>query len=102
MLRNADGGGGVKFSGKSVTKVYTCNVISVMRGWVGVQIPGKKHYVTLEWPLIPLNRNIRNAPPPRHYVTLEWPLRSIIVRLSSGPVAVAVLYIGRGYGTESR
>ena len=29
------------------------NVISVTRGWVGVQFPGKKRYVTLEWPLIP-------------------------------------------------
>ena len=27
------------------------NVISVTRGWVGVQFPEKKHYVTLEWPL---------------------------------------------------
>ena len=28
------------------------NVIGVMRGWVGVQFPEKKRYVTLEWPLI--------------------------------------------------
>ena len=27
------------------------NVISVTRGWVGVQFPEKKRYVTLEWPL---------------------------------------------------
>ena len=27
------------------------NVISVTRGWVGVKFPGKKRYVTLEWPL---------------------------------------------------
>ena len=27
------------------------NVISVTRGWVGVQFPGKKRYVILEWPL---------------------------------------------------
>ena len=26
------------------------NVISVTRGWVGVKFPGKKRYVTLEWP----------------------------------------------------
>ena len=26
------------------------NVISVTRGWVGVQFPEKKRYVTLEWP----------------------------------------------------
>ena len=44
MLRNAVGGGGVRFPGK---KRY---VISVTRGWVGVKFPGKKHYVTLEWP----------------------------------------------------
>ena len=31
------------------------NVISVKRGWVGVQFPGKKRYVTLEWPF---NREI--------------------------------------------
>ena len=37
MLRNAD----VKF-----------NVISVRRGLVGVQFPEKRHYVTLEWPLL--------------------------------------------------
>ncbi len=27
------------------------NVISVTRGWVGVQFPEKLRYVTLEWPL---------------------------------------------------
>ena len=27
------------------------NVISITRGWVGVKFPGKKRYVTLEWPL---------------------------------------------------
>ena len=26
------------------------NIISVTRGWVGVKFPGKKRYVTLEWP----------------------------------------------------
>ena len=36
------------FPEKSVTKVF--NVISVTRGWVGVQFPGKYRYVTLEWP----------------------------------------------------
>ena len=30
----------------------TFNVISVTRGWVGVQFPGKNGYVTLQWPLI--------------------------------------------------
>ena len=43
MLRNADGGGGSHFPEKNVTKVYQVrfNVISVTRGWVGVQFPGK-------------------------------------------------------------
>ena len=34
-------------------KRYECarfNVISVTRGWVGVQFPEKKRYLTLEWP----------------------------------------------------
>ena len=51
MLRNADGGGGVKFSEKLRYEGVIFNVISVTRGWVGVQFPGKKRYVTLEWPL---------------------------------------------------
>ena len=52
MLRNADGGGGgVNFSVKKCYEGVRFNVISVTRGWVGVQFPGKKHYVTLEWPL---------------------------------------------------
>ena len=46
MLRNADGG--VIFSGKKRYEGVSCNVT---RGWVGVQFPGKKRYVTLEWPL---------------------------------------------------
>ena len=50
MLRNADGGGGVSnFPGKNVVNEGArFNVISVTRGWVGVQFPGKKHYVRLE------------------------------------------------------
>ena len=52
VLRNADGGGGggVIFSGKKRYEGVMFNVISVTRGWVGVQFPGKKRYVTLEWP----------------------------------------------------
>ena len=48
VLRNADGVGfgGVKFSGKKRYEGARFNVISVTRGWVGVQFPGKKHYVT--------------------------------------------------------
>ena len=42
------GSGGVSFPEKNVTKLqcYYCYV-----GWVGVKFPGKKRYVTLEWPL---------------------------------------------------
>ena len=48
MLRNADGGGGsVKFSGKNHYEGVRFNIISVTRGWVGVQC-----YETLEWPLM--------------------------------------------------
>ena len=42
MLRNADVGGGVTFSGKQRYEGVRFNVISVTRGWVGVQFPGKK------------------------------------------------------------
>ena len=52
MLRNADGGGGVRFSGgkRYEYEGVRLNVISVTRGWVGGPISRKKHYVTLEWP----------------------------------------------------
>ena len=46
------GVGGVIFSGKKRYKGVRYNIISITRGWVGVQFPGKKHNVTLEWPLI--------------------------------------------------
>ena len=36
--------GCVKFSGKKRYEDVRFNVISVTRGWLGVQIPGKKHY----------------------------------------------------------
>ena len=45
------GVGGVKFSRKKRYEGVRSNVIGVTRGWVGVQFPGKKRYVTLEWPL---------------------------------------------------
>ena len=48
---NAGGDGGVRFSGKKHYEGVRFNVISVTRGWVGVQFPDKKPYVTLEWPL---------------------------------------------------
>ena len=43
VLRNADGGGGggVKFSGKKRYEGVMFNVISVTRGWVGVQFAEK-------------------------------------------------------------
>ena len=50
MLRNADGGGGCQiFREKKPYEGVRFNVISVTRGWVGVQFPEeKKCYVTLE------------------------------------------------------
>ena len=41
MLRNADGGGGVTFSGKKRYEGVGFNVISVTRGWVGSNFPEK-------------------------------------------------------------
>ena len=43
VLRNADGcgGGGLWFSGKKHYEGVIFNVISVTRGWVGVQFPKK-------------------------------------------------------------
>ena len=54
VIRNADGVGGVIFSSKKRYEGVRFNVISVtrLRGWVGVQFPEKKRYVTFEWPLI--------------------------------------------------
>ena len=51
VLRNADrGGGGLStFPEKALRRRF--NVIGVTRGgWMGVQFPGNKRYVTLEWP----------------------------------------------------
>ena len=42
---------GVNFSGKKRYEGVRFNVIIVTRGWVGVQFPEKKRYVTLEWPI---------------------------------------------------
>ena len=41
---------GVGFSGRKRYEGVQSNVISIMRGWVGVKFPGKKRYLTLEWP----------------------------------------------------
>ena len=53
VLRNADWGWGAKFSGIKRYEGVMFNIISATGGgWVGgVQFPGKKRYVTLEWPL---------------------------------------------------
>ena len=45
------GGGVSDFLGKKRYEGVMFNVISVMRGWVGVQFPEKLRYVTLEWPI---------------------------------------------------
>ena len=50
VLRNAGGGRCLIFWKKRYEDVLF-NVISVTRGWVGVQFPEKLRYVTLEWPL---------------------------------------------------
>ena len=34
--------------------------VRVMRGWVGVQFPEKKRFVTLEWPLTLKMLNLTN------------------------------------------
>ena len=58
MLRNADGGGRVSsFPEKKCYEGVTFNFISVTKGWVGIQFPSKKSYVTL------------NTPPTGHLVT---------------------------------
>ena len=51
MLCNAMGVGGCQLSRKKRYEGALFNVISITRGWVRVKYPGKKHYVTLEWPL---------------------------------------------------
>ena len=51
VLRNADGGGGCQIFQKKRYECVRFNVIGVTRGWVGVQFPEKKRYVTLEWPV---------------------------------------------------
>ena len=50
VLRNAVGGGGVRFPRKNHYEGVRFNVISVTRGWVGVKSPEKMRYVTIEWP----------------------------------------------------
>ena len=42
--------GGVQCSGEKRYEGIRFNVIIVTRGWVGVQFPEKKRYITFEWP----------------------------------------------------
>ena len=56
------GVGGVKFSGEKRYEGVVCNVISITRGWVGVQFPGKKRYITLERSLTAFNHQFINGP----------------------------------------
>ena len=51
MLRNEYDGGESQIFWKKRYEGVRFNVISIMRGWMGVQFPEKKHYVTFEWPL---------------------------------------------------
>ena len=46
------GVGGCQLSQKKRYEGVRFNVISVTRGGGGVKFPGKKRYVTLEWPLV--------------------------------------------------
>ena len=47
------GGGNVSnFLEKTHYEDVRFNIISVTRGWVRVKFPGKKRYITLEWPLL--------------------------------------------------
>ena len=50
MIRNAMGWG-CQLSRKDRYDSVRFNVICITRGWVGFKFPGKKHYITLEWPL---------------------------------------------------
>ena len=70
MLRNADGGGGCPIFLKKALRSVRFNVINVTRGWVGVHFPGKKRYVTLEWPLRLFDWIIA-IPGTKHRITFE-------------------------------
>ena len=57
MLRNADGGGGSDFPGKSVTKVQ-CSMLLALRGG-GRGSNFQENFVTLEWPPRAFGMNIK-------------------------------------------
>ena len=94
MLRNAALGGGVSAFPEKELRRCTVTVISITRGWV--KFPGKKRYVTLEWPtnqLILVNVDAgrgRCLPPCNCIGKLKWlpafvaisSVRSSIVSLS--------------------
>ena len=50
--RGGGGEGAVDERYVTLGGVYRPALRSVTRGWGGVKFPGKKRYVTLEWPLI--------------------------------------------------
>ena len=50
VLRNPDGCGGINFSWEKRYEGVRFNALSLRGGVWGVQFPGKKHYVALEWP----------------------------------------------------
>ena len=53
VLRNAVGSGRVSdFHEKKRYEGVRFNVITIARGWVGVEFPEKNRYVTLDWPII--------------------------------------------------
>ena len=60
MLCNGGGWGVSNFKEKCY-EGQRFNVISVTRGWVGVQFPRKRCYVTLEWPNTHISLNSINT-----------------------------------------
>ena len=49
MFHNAVVGG--RDGGCYISREKTLQRCTVPRGWVGVKVPGKNHYITFEWPL---------------------------------------------------
>ena len=90
-----------------VNKCYECvrfNVISVTRGWVSVKYPGKKRYVTLEWPLteyhIILIKSLCPPQPGPRWVWLPIVLRFLFIPFSSCP-SVPPSLVPAGCGCRS-
>ena len=74
-------GGGVKFSGKKCYEDVSFYVISVTRGWVGVQYPGKKLYLTLEWPVHPEMLHYQERTRVVFFVTPSLPTERVLFLL---------------------